>query len=112
MYYTASPTADAERYNDELDAQAQRTEALEIEAGNEIREAFQAAKPVPFVSGEGKVRYMPFAEAVGEVISDDKVFDHLIVALKTSECPKVKALLKAMAERHVYLWAGDIAEVV
>lgn len=105
-----SPTRDAEEHFDRLSDEADRIEHNMIEAGNEIRQAFDSKSPVPYVTGEGKVRYMPFEEAVSDIIQHDDVFAKLIDVLNTSDCMKVKAFIKIMAQKHVNMWADEIGE--
>jgi hypothetical protein len=113
MSYTANPHRDAESYWDRQYEEAEHLEAEQLKAGNEIRECFQAFKPVPYVQtngfgGSAKVRYMPFIEAMNDTIGDERIGAMLINVFKTSECPKVKALLSAMAEVHVQSWADEV----
>ena len=106
MNYTANPAADALRYDDMMEAAADATEAALIEYQNQIADGFQNFQPLPVVyADQRKVRYQSFDEAVSDMMGSDAVFSVLLDALKTSECPKVKAVLQACAKQYTHDWA-------
>ena len=106
MNYTANPAADALRYDDAAEAAADATEAALIRYQNEIADGFQNFQPLPVVyADQRQVRYQSFGEAVSDMMGSDAVFAVLLDALKTSECPKVKAVLQACAKQYTNDWA-------
>jgi hypothetical protein len=109
MNYTANPAADALRHDDMMEAGADATEAALIRYQNEIADGFQNFQPLPIVyahTGRSRqVRYQSFDEAVSDMMGSDAVFAVLLDALKTSQCPKVKAVLKACAKQYTHDWA-------
>lgn len=112
MNYTAHPAADALRYDDMMEAAADATEAALIRYQAEIADGFKNFQPLPVVyADQHKVRYQSFDEAVSDLMADDKVFAVLLDALKTSQCPKVKAVLQACAEQYSHDWADLCAGV-
>ena len=105
--------ADADFYFENLAKENKRLKANAIKAGEQIREAFNTQTPLPYVAGATwKLAYMPYKEAATDVICDDKVFPVFLEALKTSECPKVKALIAAMADKYVSMWADEVGGVL
>ena len=117
MSYSTNTVKDAERYWDAQFAEAEALEAAQLEAGKEIRECFATFSPVPYVQtmglgGSVKLRYMPFIEAMNDTIGDERINLLLVDVLKTSDCPKVKALLSAMAEVHVQSWADEVGGAI
>jgi hypothetical protein len=110
MSYTADPAADALRYDDEMEAASEISEALSDSYRDDINEGFRTFSDLPYVTGFGKIRQQAFSEAVSDQIQDDKIFAELIKVLKTSECPKVKALLDSMAKHYTAFWLGDLVE--
>lgn len=62
------------------------------------------AAPMPFASYGGghylRERSMPFAEAVADVLDSMEVFGALFEVLAESECPKVHALKRRMAQQY------------
>ena len=106
MNYTANPAADALRHDDAMQAGADATEAALIRYQKEIADSFKNFQPLPVVYADSnRVRYQPFDVAVSDMMADDKVFAVLLDALKTSECPKVKAVLQACAKQYTHDWA-------
>jgi hypothetical protein len=106
MNYTAHPAADALRYDDMMQAGADVAEAALIRYQAEIADGFKHFLPVPVVyADQRKVRYQSFDEAVSDMLGSDAVFAVLLEALKTSECPKVKAVLTACAVQYSHDWA-------
>ena len=113
MSYSNDPVGDALRYEDEREAGADAHQAALIHFENEIAVSFVDFGKLPYVCGASKamkVRYQPFTEAASDLIADDKLFDLLMVALKTSDCPKVKALKDAMQAEYIRMWADDCAQ--
>jgi len=113
MYYTDNPHRDAESYENHLDDLQSRSEAKSFEYRNEIDEGFKTFTELPYVayvSGKNKIKQQAFSEAVSDQIQDDKIFSELIKVLKTSECPKVKALLVSMADHYAAYWLGDLVD--
>ena len=106
MYYTANPAADAERYNDAMEAAADATEAALIRFQAEIADGFRTFAPLPIVYADSaRVRYQSFDDAVSDMLGSDSVFAVLLDALKTSSCPKVKAVLAACEAQYSNDWA-------
>lgn len=116
MSYSTNPVADAERYWDAQYAESARMEALEIEAAKQITEAFESFGPVPYAqyngSGTPKFAYMPFAEAVNDMLGYEEVDKLFMDMLKTSQCVKVKALLKAIEARYIRMRADELGGVL
>jgi hypothetical protein len=105
-YYTAHPEADALRYDNRMQAGADDTEAALVRFQSEIADGFKHFLPVPVVyADQRKVRYQSFDEAIGDLMADDKVFSVLLDTLKTSQCPKVKAVLAACEAQYTSDWA-------
>ena len=112
MNYTAHPSADALRYDDAMQAASDATEARMVRYQAEIADAFSSFTSAPIVyADQRKVRYQSWDEAVSDLMADDKVFAVLLDALKTSECPKVKAVLAACAKQYTHDWADLCAGV-
>lgn len=106
MSYTAYPEADALRHDDAMEAGAAAHEAALIRYQADIADGFKNFQPLPIVYADSRrVRYQPFAEAIGDLMADDKVFSVLLDALKTSSCPKVKAVLAACEAQYSRDWA-------
>jgi hypothetical protein len=113
MSYTADPAADALRYDDEMEAASEISEALSDSYRDDINEGFRTFSELPYVvyaAGRNKIKQQAFSEAVSDQIQDDKIFVELVKVLKTSECPKVKALLDSMAKHYAAYWLGDLVE--
>ena len=109
--YAAHPAADALRYDDAMQAGADATEAALVRFQAEIADGFQNFQPLPVVyADQRKVRYQSFDEAVSDMMGSDAVFAVLLDALKTSQCPKVKAVLTKCAEQYSHDWADLCAE--
>lgn len=116
-YYTASPTADYESYSAAQEVAHECQEAKTADAVAIIQAAFETQTAVPYVQivglgGDAKLRYQPFSEAAGDVIGYDEVWTAFLDTLKTSECPKVKNLVKVMANRYSHMNADDIGGVL
>ena len=106
MTYTAYPAADALRHDNMMQAGADATEAALTRFQAEIADGFQNFQPLPIVYADSaRVRYQSFDQAVGDMLGDDKVFSVLLDTLKTSQCPKVKAVLAKCAEQYALDWA-------
>lgn len=106
MSYTAYPEADALRHDDAMEAGADAHEAALIRYQNEIADSFANFQPLPIAyASSRRVLYQSFNEAVSDLMADDKVFAVLLDALKTSSCPKVKAVLAACEAQYSSDWA-------
>jgi hypothetical protein len=106
MNYTAHPAADALRYDDAMQAGADAHEVALVRYQAEIADGFKHFLPVPVVyADQRKVRYQSFDEAVSDMLGSDAVFAVLLDALKTSQCPKVKAVLAACEAQYTHDWA-------
>lgn len=111
MSYSTNPVRDAETYFDRQFAEGERVDADIAFAAETIREAFAAFQPIPFVSSTGSkgvLRYMPWTEAVNDYITYPETDALLMDVLKNSECPKVKALMKAIVDRYVDMNADEL----
>ena len=105
-YYTAHPEHDALRHDDMMQAGADATEAQLVRFQAEIADGFKHGLPLPIVYADSaRVRYQSFDQAVSDMMGDDKVFAVLLDALKTSSCPKVKAVLAACEAQYTHDWA-------
>ena len=106
MHYTAHPAADALRHDDRMQASADAHEAELIRYQAEIADGFKHFLPVPVVyADQRKVRYQSFDEALSDMMGSDAVFKVLLDTLKTSSCPKVKAVLAACEAQYSSDWA-------
>ena len=120
MYYTANPVADAERYYDELEEQAYAKEAAESEFAEIIQDAFTVdlttcsntkILSVPYVASfEGKIKYQPISEAIGEEINEAAAFAILMEVLQKSPCALVDKLRKEMARHYADYWVSDLGD--
>lgn len=116
--YTSNPVADAERYYDALDAEAEAIERKEIEVGKEIRDVLTkhirmtARLTLPSVSFKlSRVSHVDAKDVISDEIAYGKPFDALMLVLQKSDCPHVAALREAIAESYIESNAADIAEV-
>ena len=106
MSYTAYPEADALRHDDMMQSGADAHEAALMRYQADIADGFKNFQPLPIVyASSRRVRYQSFNEAVSDLMADDKVFSALLDALKTSTCPKVKAVLAACEAQYSSDWA-------
>jgi len=106
MNYTAHPEADALRHDNMMQAGADATEAQLVRFQAEIADGFKHFLPVPIVyANSARVRYQSFDQAVSDMLGSDEVFSVLLDTLKTSQCPKVKAVLAKCAEQYTSDWA-------
>lgn len=117
MSYSSDPVQDADRHISEQAKYQERLEAMIKEASYQIEQGFKSFTIVPFTHygsqhAKGRLRYMPFAEAVDDLIADRTIFNQFVEVLKTSECPKVKALLDAMTEKHKSMWAEEVGRAM
>lgn len=116
--YTSNPVADAERYYDALDAEAEAIERKEIEVGKEIRDVLTkhirmtARLTLPSVSFKlSRVSHVDAKDVISDEIAYGKPFDALMLVLQKSDCPHVAALREAIAESYIESNAADIAEL-
>ena len=109
MYYTASPTADYERFAADGDADEARIERDRTRWTEIIKDGFETMGKVPYLMGTCSARFQSFEETVADLVAEDKVFDELVTVLKTSECAKVKALLVSMQAKWVEQWVDVLA---
>jgi hypothetical protein len=112
MFYTANPHRDAEAYEAHQDDLQSRSEALSFAYRNEIEDGFKTFSELPYVTGVGRIRMQSFSEVASDLIADDKIFAEFVKVLKTSECPKVKALVDSMNKHYTGYWLGDLVEAV
>jgi hypothetical protein len=106
MTYTAHPAADALRHDNMMQAGADATEAQLVRFQAEIADGFRTFQPLPIVyANSARLRYQSFDQAIGDMLGSDEVFSVLLDTLKTSQCPKVKAVLAACEAQYTHDWA-------
>lgn len=114
--YSSDPVADASRYFDALDAEAQSLEAETTRIGNEIHDTLTKHIRVttnltlPSITRDNKVSEIPASEVISDEIGFGKPFEALMVALQKSDCLHVAALREAIAQSYINSHAADIAE--
>lgn len=105
MPYTANPHADAEALGDKQDADEARQVSDLAKWQAIIKDGFESFGKVPYLMGTCTAGFQSFEEAVSDLVAEDQIFNELLAVLKTSECPKVKALLASMQAKWNELWA-------
>lgn len=105
MFITANPHADAEAWGDKQDADEARQESDLAKWQEIIKDGFESFGKVPYLMGTCTAGFQSFEEAVSDLVGEDEIFDKLVTVLKTSECPKIKALLASMQAKWNELWA-------
>lgn len=115
--YTSNPVADAARYYDAMDAEAEALEREQVRIGNEIRDVLTKHIRItpnltlPSVSRDNKVSELPVCEVISDEIGYGKPFEALMLVLQKSDCLHVAALREAIAQSYINSNAADIAEV-
>lgn len=114
--YTSNPVADAGRYFDALDAEAQAIEREQVRIGDEIRDVLTkhirmtTNLTLPHIR-QNKVSELPVRDVISDEIGYGKPFDALMLVLQNSDCLHVAALREAIAQSYINSNAADIAEV-
>lgn len=114
--YTSNPVADAARYYDALDAEAEALEREQVRIGNEIRDALtKHIRMTPNLTlphvRQNKVCELPVRDVISDEIGYGKPFEALMLVLQSSDCLHVAALREAIAQSYINSNAADIAEV-
>ena len=105
MFITANPHADAEAWGDKQDADEARQESDLARWQEIIKDGFADFDEVPYLMGTCTAGFKSFDDAASDLVGEQSIWVELLTVLKTSECPKIKALLASMQAKWRDLWA-------